>query len=314
VPEAFRDADASLIVAAAVLAEALDDAAWVRGLWWSIEQAAQRMLAARNAEGLIVSPALTGNSGERSWSTNWWDVICFGHLDAHSNALNYRALRLLPTLCRMAGAPAAVAAEYRRAAAQLHRAYFPTFYNPATGWLGGWRSKDGQLHDHGFLFINGIAICYGLVPPEQVRPTLEKLERQRVAVGFDVFQYGLPGNLLPVPRCDSVLGMRDGDHPADGTGRYEEYQNGGVMMSMAHHYVRALGIAGMPIAEEMGSAMLESFEARQVLNPIHSGLDMRRWDGTGCGYEGVLTDEYYVLLAIAQNRGLVPGLNLGEAP
>ena len=56
------------------------------------------------------------------------------------------------------------AARFRAAADKLRGAYFKTFYNPATGVLAGWRSADGQFHDYYFLFVNGIAIHYGLVP------------------------------------------------------------------------------------------------------------------------------------------------------
>ena len=59
------------------------------------------------------------------------------------------------------------AARFRAAADKLRAAYFNTFYNPATGVLAGWRSADGQLHDYYFLFVNGIAIHYGLVAQGQ---------------------------------------------------------------------------------------------------------------------------------------------------
>jgi len=37
-----------------------------------------------------------------------------------------------------------------------------TFYNPAKGVLAGWKSADGKLHDYYSLFVNGVAVTYGL--------------------------------------------------------------------------------------------------------------------------------------------------------
>ena len=48
-------------------------------------------------------------------------------------------------------------------ARELRAAYVPTFLNPQTGVLAGWKSADGKLHDYWFTFINGMAISYGLV-------------------------------------------------------------------------------------------------------------------------------------------------------
>jgi hypothetical protein len=48
--------------------------------------------------------------------------------------------------------------------------------------LAGWRSADGQLHDYYFLWVNGIAIHYGLVPKDQANAimdqTIQKLKGQ----------------------------------------------------------------------------------------------------------------------------------------
>ena len=63
-------------------------------------------------------------------------------------------------------------------------AYFKTFYNPATGVLAGWKSADGQLHDYYFLFVNGIAIHYGLVPKDQANAIMDRLLAKMKAVGY----------------------------------------------------------------------------------------------------------------------------------
>ena len=94
---------------------------------------------------------------------NWWDDINYGHEDAYSNALAYRAWARWPRR-PIRSAATTTPMRWRKAAQRLKAAYFKTFFNPATGVLAGWRSADGQLHDYYFPYVSGIAIDYGLVP------------------------------------------------------------------------------------------------------------------------------------------------------
>ena len=96
------------------------------------------------------------------------------------------------------------AVHYQAAADKLRAAYFKTFYNPATGVLAGWKSTDGQLHDYYFLWVNGIAIHYGLVPKDRANAIMDCLLAKMKAVGYNRFDLGLPGNLIPIPRKDYV--------------------------------------------------------------------------------------------------------------
>jgi hypothetical protein len=91
---------------------------------------------------------------------------------------------------------------YAIAADKLHAAYFDAFYNPATGILAGWRSADGQLHDYYFLWVNGIAIHYGLVPADKANSIMDHLLAKMKQVGCTRFDLGLPGNLIPVAKKD----------------------------------------------------------------------------------------------------------------
>ena len=85
---------------------------------------------------------------------------------------------------------------------KLRAVYYKTFYDPATGVLAGWKSSDGQLHDYYFTFVNGMAITYGLVPRDQANAIMDRLLAKMKEVGFTHFEYGLPGNLIPVRRDD----------------------------------------------------------------------------------------------------------------
>jgi hypothetical protein len=61
---------------------------------------------------------------------------------------------------------------YATLADRFKAAYSKNLFNPATGWLGNWRSADGELHDYASTYVNGIAIEYGLVEPAQGREIL----------------------------------------------------------------------------------------------------------------------------------------------
>ncbi len=263
----------------------------------------------RNGNGLI-EYILSGNSG--SWPdgkptmrpANWWDTIGFGHEDAYSNALAYRALG---DMAEMAGrfGKSADAAQYRAAAVKLHDAYFKTFYDPATGVLGGWRSADGQLHDYYFLWVNGIAIHYGLVPKREANVIMGKLLAKMKAVGYDKFNMGLPGNLIPVALKDYVDksggGQWGGGVRADNADGFQNYENGGATGCFVFWTLAALYDLGRKQeADQILFAMLGEygrggFEGR---GPNGRSNDWRRWDGTPMGYEGFLCDNYYTLLAI----------------
>ena len=300
----FGDSDPSLIIAAGVVAPQMSRS-WLASNWAALQASAERVIARCNADGMIVCSGYTGNRGERDWSSNWWDVVTFGHLDAYVNALSGRAFVHFADMARTMGDTAA-AERFAQAAARLRASYLKTFFNPDTGWLGGWRSADGELHDYAFLFINGIAIAYGMVSPEDGRPMLERLERLRAEVGYTHFRLGLPGNLLPIDLAVTPREAGEALRRADGHDVFGHYQNGGASLSMAYHYLRALGLCGIASAELMGQSMLDAVESREVTAGLHQGVDWRMWDGTPCGYEGLLADQFYALLAIQQNQSKAP--------
>ena len=74
------------------------------------------------------------------------DVVGFGHIDAYVNAWTYRAMRNANALFDALG-DAALAGQCRRLAAGVRAAYARELVNPATGWVAGWKSRDGELHD-----------------------------------------------------------------------------------------------------------------------------------------------------------------------
>ena len=59
------------------------------------------------------------------------------------------------------------AAYYRGLAARLREAYVRQFLSRENGWFVSWISQDGQVHDYCHTFVNGAAVAYGIVGPEQ---------------------------------------------------------------------------------------------------------------------------------------------------
>lgn len=103
-----------------------------------------RLLRSRDVDGdgLVESRYRRGVSGEHQWSTNWYDAVSSGWKDAFVNALLHSALRILARQLPLLGA-SDLAGGLDAWADDLREAYAPTFLNPETGWVAGWRSSDG---------------------------------------------------------------------------------------------------------------------------------------------------------------------------
>ena len=54
---------------------------------------------------------------------------------------------------------------------------------------------------------------------------------------------------------------------------------------------------GLTYAEDIFGKMLEGYRDGTFQNGIGNGGDWKEWNGTPCGYEGLLTDAYYPLTA-----------------
>ena len=252
-------------------------------------------LAARDldGDGLIESPHRRGVSGEHDWSTNWYDVVSFGWKDAYVNALLFRTLGLLTRSLPRLGAPD-LAAGMTEWAARIQRSFLPTFHNPQTGWIAGWRSADGVLHDHAFLAVNAIVVTSGVLPAGLERPVIAALWDEYQRCGAPDARWGLPNNLWPIPDDDLTDPMQGYPHGF--------YLNGALSHSQSRHFVAALFRVGMT-AE--GDALLDALCATladgSAFGGSQTGVDWRYWDGAACGYEGQLTEQFGIL-AVALDR------------
>jgi hypothetical protein len=246
-----------------------------------------RRMRARDfdGDGLVESPHRLGVSGQRQWSTCWYDVISFGWKDAFANALLYPALRKL--------GPFFPGENLTAWADNLRANYWPTFFNPETGWFAGWRCKENWLHDYAFLFVNGAAVCGGLVEPKAARDIVERLWRELQRFGPLDFRLGLPGNLRILPPEELAAPMPDG-----------VYMNRTLTHSQARHFVGALYKVGMTReADHVLHSLLSSLADATTFAGCGSGIDWRRRDGAPSGYEGLLSDQFGILGVALDRHG-----------
>ncbi|MCL5006397.1 MAG: hypothetical protein M1404_07655 [Acidobacteria bacterium] len=295
----FLDSYPSLLTAASDYVSGSNDLEWLRKNYPALKEWTAKVLAMMDKNGLLSYPA-SGNSG--SWPekivirpANWWDTIGFGHEDAYSNALAYHALRGMAELARRMNRPEDVRL-YASKARAIRSVYVKTFYDPATGVLAGWKSADGKLHDYYFTFVSGVAITYGLVPGRLANRIMDHMLAKMKAVGYTHFQYGLPGNLIPVRPEDYV------DHsPRFGYNAFQVYENGGATADFEYFTLRALYKLGRrKQADAMLFPLLRAYEAGGFQGKGPNGMtkDWKAWDGTPHGYEGLLIDNYLALLAV----------------
>ncbi len=197
-PTPSSDTMPSMLIAAANCVREGHSDAWLAANYSGIRGWAESMLATDTNSNGLVKYSVSGNSGiwpdgfPKVRPSNWWDTIGFGYEDAYANALAYRALRDMAVLAARLGKHEDEIT-YKAAAEKLRNIFYKTFFDPTTGVLGGWRSADGELHDYYFLWVNGIAIHYGLVPRPQANSIMDKLMAKMKAVGYDKFNMGLPG-------------------------------------------------------------------------------------------------------------------------
>ena len=317
-PAVSSDTFPSMVIAATNCIREGHSDAWLAANYSGIRSWAESMLATDNNGNGLIKYGVSGNSG--SWPdgypkirpSNWWDTIGFGHEDAYANALAYRALLDMVMLAKKLG-KTADAARYQTAANKLHDIFYQHFYNPETGVLGGWRSADGQLHDYYFLWVNGIAIHYGLVPKTQANTIMDKLMAKMKEVGYNKFAMGLPGNLVTVALKDYVHKVPDARYGGgvlpDNSDGFQNYENAGATGSFAFFTLAALYDLGRKAeADEIFFAMLGEYERSGFEGRDAKGRsnDWRRWDGTPMGYEGFLTDNYYALLAVPLRQAETP--------
>ena len=241
-------------------------------------------------------------------STNvgsWYDTYANKDKSAYGNAIGYRAFGCAADLERLAGRMDK-ASQYEHDAERIRSAYLPTFQNPATGVICGWRTKDGVYHDYWFPWLNGMAISLGLVPDQEANAIIDRFQAKFKAVGFTHFELGMPN-------CLESMGKDYGQNEkGEAAHAFKFYLNGGVTPCFCYHYLQALyRLNRRAEADAILLPMLSQFdrgrfnggaECRRTpcIDPATGqtaiiGREWSDWDGNPQTGEGFLPDSYHVL-------------------
>jgi hypothetical protein len=307
----FLDANPSVLISAWDYAEATGDRKWLADRIDKLEQAAGHMIS-RDIDGDgLLEATQSGNPGtliEPARSCSAYDAINCGHKDAYSNALAYRAFRCLADLEAQLGR-VEQQKRYKDFAAKLKTAFRKELINPQTGWVAWWRDKNGVLHDLASPHVNGLAITYGLIEPEQGREMLRKLYAKMVDAKFTRRDLGTPCTLVPVARADYLLPAAPGlGTKEDGSDAFGQYPNGGVLPGDSLRFMTAGYVTG---EQAMADAFIDAMLARipkgdlptggfatSIVDVYPAGGEFFTWDGKPCGYEGLLSHGYHFLQAV----------------
>jgi hypothetical protein len=231
----------------------------------------------------------------------WFDTYNIRGADAYANAADYRAFRCMDDLETLAGRPA-MAQCYREDARRIKDVYFKLFYDPRTGVLAGWRSKGGKLHDYMFPWVNGFAICQGLVPHKAAIAILERLLSKLKAIGFHSYQLGLPTNLIPFSPADYIPHTSGAPRQANGMDTWQVYMNGGATPAYEYYVIQALYMEGLhKAAERLLWPLMQSYEkgtfncgvtirGKRQRNPVGSAF--YAWNGSIGRGEGYLPENW----------------------
>ncbi|HEY2722868.1 MAG TPA: hypothetical protein VGI82_14140 [Chitinophagaceae bacterium] len=301
------DSYPSLIISACIYASSSNDKKWFEDNYSKLKKWIEQMLKADLDHDGLLEFCLSGNSG--SWKgdssmrpSNWWDTIGFGHKDAYSNALAYRALILLEQVHSKFGMDEE-AKLYGMRAKKMKDIYATTFYNTSTGILAGWKSADGKLHDYWFTFVNAVAICYDLIDETMANSIMDNILAKMKEVGFTNFGLGLPGNLIPVIRADytDLKPEVGGGKREDNLDGFQIYENGGATACFTYFTIRALQkLKRKKDADSILQPLLKSMSEGNFQGRCSSGRtkDWKTWTGECWGYEGFLVDNYMFLLCV----------------
>lgn len=283
------DANPAVLIGASCYVKACGDMDWLRRRIERLESLSHYMEKRdKDGDGLIESKQ-SGNSGSRPPRDPdcAWDCYTTGHKNAYVNTLAYRAWQGLADLEKRLGR-IEQAQRYQQLAERLKASFLTMFYNPETGWLGLWRSRDGVLHDIHSDVPASFAINYGLIEKDQGKEILRRYWRALQETGFSRFDLGVPVSLRPIPRAEMEAYFD-----------FQQFLNGGCCVSNTSYLLNALYIVGMTQEADM---ILEAMLKRQndgafpngggfqngFVDRMGAGAEVFDWNGKPSGYEGHL--------------------------
>lgn len=195
--------------------------------------------------GLVTYPGEAADGTPRSQGTNYWDIWLFGHECAYGNALFYESLGAMAELEEALGETQRAAA-LRELRPVVRQRYQQTFWNAKTGRMVGWVDREGRAVDHGFTFVNAMALAMGLPDEAQADSILAWLDGKRevagdTSTGEDIYHFGFVArsNTLDAHgAADSTVQTWNGalDLRPGGNGAYgEQIQNGGGIFYVSYY-------------------------------------------------------------------------------
>jgi hypothetical protein len=302
----YLDSDPILVSGAGRIVQLTGDQAWLKRVSPGVKAAVERILGNFDAkEGMIVCRALSGNSGSHRWSSNAMDMIGFGHIDAYVNAWSFRALKNAVSLFKILG-DRELAARCDETAAAIFDNYARQLVNPQTGWVSGWKSRDGKLHDFGFIWINGAACAFGVMDDADIRLALKNLEAKRQELFPESGYLGLPLNLLPTAETDHMIPKMPFFQFHPFTPTFENFTDGALSPVFMVYYMRALSTHGFKDQSQViVNAMEQGFADGKFCGPYGTGKEFTAWTGADSGYEGTFGPSFSPLYAIAAERGII---------
>ena len=153
-----------------------------------------------------------------------------------------------------------------------------------------------------FPWVNGFAVCQGLVPPAKAKAILQVLLAKLDKIGFQAYALGLPTNLDPMSPNDYAPHTSGAPKQTDGMDTWQVYMNGGATPALEYYVIQALYQTGQYAEAErllwplMGSYEKGTFNAgiqlpgQKQRNPVGSAFF--RWDGSRGAGEGYLPEDW----------------------
>jgi hypothetical protein len=300
----YLDSDPMLLSGAGRIFQLTEDKEWLEYVRPGIAAAASRIIDNfDDKEGMIVCRALSGNSSSYRWSTNSMDVIGFGHIDAYVNAWSFRAMKNAAVVLKALGDDS-LAANCREVAAALSENYAKQLVNPETGWVSGWKSRDGKLHDFGFLWVNAVACAFDVMGQAETAHAIGKLEAKRQELFPESGYLGLPLNLIPIKETDHMRVQINNHYRF--VPSYENYTDGALSPVGVVYYIRALSSHGFKKeAGKIAESIEQGFEDGKFHGPSGTGKEFMTWTGADSGYEGTFGPNSGPLYAVAVERGII---------
>jgi hypothetical protein len=287
--QTVMDSNPSVIIGAYAYVKASSDTIWLKKRISQLEFIAEYMVK-RDIDGDgIIESRQSGNDWSRPPRNPdmAWDCYSAGHKNAYINELAYQAFDELADLEKLLG-DNNKEKRYRQLTEKMKSVFLKTFFNPETGWLGWWRSKDGKLHDIYSDVPTSIAISKGLISKEQGKEMLQRYWKALESTGFNRFDLGVPVCLRPVPHQEM-------EHYTE----FQQFLNGGCCVSNTAYLIDALYIVGMT---QQADLIIDAMLKRQkegvypngggfqngFVDHMGFGAEVFDWKGGTAGYEGHL--------------------------